>query len=275
MLHISELYIYPIKSLGGIALSSAIVTDRGFQYDRRWMLVDEQNRFLTQREHPQMALIKVQLEGDGLLLTHPTKGLVKVPFNQPGQQEQAIVVWDDTCMGVFVDEGLDGWFSDALGINCRLVYMPETTQRQVDLRYAPNGIITSFADGYPFLLIGKASLDELNYRLEEPLPMNRFRPNIVFTGGTPFEEDCINHMRIAAIDFYGVKLCSRCVMTTINQQTAQKSKEPLKTLASYRLKDKKILFGQNLIHQGTGIVQVGDVIDVLTYHTEDRFIVSS
>lgn len=275
MLHISELYIYPIKSLSGIALSNAVVTDRGFQYDRRWMLVDEQNRFLTQREHPQMALIKVQLESDGLLLTHPSKGMAKVPFNPSDQKGQDVVVWDDTCVGVFVDETLDNWFSNALGMKCRLVYMPETTQRQVDLRYASKGIITSFADGYPFLMIGKASLDELNRRLEEPLRMDRFRPNIVFAGGTPFEEDRINHMRIAAIDFYGVKLCSRCVMTTINQQTAQKAKEPLKTLASYRLKDKKILFGQNLIHRGRGNVRVGDVIDVLTYHTEDRFVVSS
>jgi uncharacterized protein YcbX len=149
--------------------------------------------------------------------------------------------------------------------------MPEDCRRQVDQRYAPEGMITSFADAYPFLLIGQASLDDLNGRLAEPLPMDRFRPNIVFTGGEPFEEDLMNHLIIAGIDFYGAKLCARCVLTTINQQTAVKAKEPLKTLATYRLRDKKILFGQNLIHQGTGLLSLGDTIDVLSTHTEDRF----
>jgi uncharacterized protein YcbX len=274
MLTISELYIYPIKSLGGISLTQAEVTDRGFKYDRRWMLVDEQSRFLTQREHPQMALLKVAIKSDGLLVTHQTKGSVTIPFEQYNQTKQEVVIWDDTCPAVYVSNELDAWFSDALGIKCRLIYMPDDTRRQVDQRYAPEGMITSFADAYPFLLIGQTSLDDLNNRLAEPLPINRFRPNIVFTGGEPFEEDLMNHMHLAGINFYGAKLCARCVLTTINQQTAVKAKEPLKTLATYRLRDKKILFGQNLIHQGTGILSIGDTIDVLSTHTEDRFIVN-
>jgi len=273
MLIISELYIYPIKSLGGISLSSAQVTDRGLKYDRRWMLVDEQNRFLTQREYPQMALLKVQIESDGLLVTHHLSGLVFIPFEQydPGKQE--VVIWDDTCAGVFVDPELDNWFSAALGIKCRLVHMPEDTRREVDQRYAREGMITSFADAYPFLLIGQASLDDLNNRMAESLPMNRFRPNIVFTGGDAFDEDLMNHIQIAGIDFYGAKLCARCVLTTIDQQTAVKAKEPLKTLARYRLMNNKILFGQNLVHEGTGIISVGDTLNVLSTHTEERFIV--
>lgn len=273
MLTISELYIYPIKSLGGISLSYAEVTDRGLKYDRRWMLVDEQNRFLTQREYPQMALLKVQVESNNLLVTHHLNGSVIIPFEQydPGKQE--VVIWDDTCAGVFVDLELDNWFSTALGIKCRLVHMPEDTHREVDQRYAREGMITSFADAYPFLMIGQASLNDLNSRMAEPLPMNRFRPNIVFTGGDAFDEDLMNHIQIAGIDFYGAKLCARCVLTTIDQQTAVKAKEPLKTLAKYRLMNNKILFGQNLVHEGTGIITVGDTLNVLSTHTEERFIV--
>jgi uncharacterized protein YcbX len=273
MLTISELYIYPIKSLGGIAVTYAEVTDRGLKYDRRWMLVDEQNRFLTQREFPQMTLLKVHIESNGLLVTHHLNGSVSIPFKQHNPNKQQVVIWDDTCIGVFVSNEHDTWFSDALGIKCRLVYMPDDTRREVDQRYAPEGMITSFSDAYPFLIIGQASLDDLNSRLAEPLPMNRFRPNIVFAGGDPFEEDLMKHIHIAGISFYGVKLCARCIMTTINQQTAVKAKEPLKTLASYRFKNNKILFGQNLIHEGMGVITVGDTIEVLSTHDEDRFIV--
>lgn len=261
MLTISALYIYPIKSLGGISLTSAAVTDRGLKYDRRWMLVDEQHRFLTQREHPCMALLKVSInDGEGLEVSHPEKGIVQIPFEQPRAAGQEVVIWHDTCPAVFVSPELDRWFSEAIGISCRLVHMPESTHRQVDLTYAPEGHITSFADAYPFLLIGQASLDDLNSRLTEQLPMNRFRPNIVFTGGRPYEEDLIRHFNVAGIDFYGVKPCARCVLTTVDQQTAKKGKEPLKTLATYRSQNNKILFGMNLIHEGTGVLKVGDSI---------------
>ncbi|WP_298735668.1 MOSC N-terminal beta barrel domain-containing protein [uncultured Chitinophaga sp.] len=273
MLTIGELHIYPIKSLGGISLGSAVVTDRGLQYDRRWMLVDAQNRFITQREFPQLALLKVQLEEDSLRVTHPDKGAVRIPFEQPALSAQEVTIWNDTCSGVFVSAELDHWFTEATGIRCRLVHMPENTRRQVDLTYAPEGFITSFADAYPFLLIGQASLDDLNSRMAASLPMNRFRPNIVFTGGTPYQEDILKHIQIAGISFYGVKLCARCVLTTINQQTAQKGKEPLKTLATYRTKNNKIMFGQNLIHEGTGVLSVGDVITVVATHQEERFMV--
>jgi len=273
MLTISELNIYPIKSLGGISLTSALVTDRGLQYDRRWMLVDEQNCFITQREFPQLALLKVHLEDDGLRVTHPDKGAVHIPFEQPALSAEEVVIWNDTCIGVFVSKELDQWFSEASGLKCRLIHMPETTRRQVDLTYAPEGFITSFADAYPFLLIGQASLDDLNSRMAEPLPMNRFRPNIVFSGGMPYQEDLLKHIQVAGINFYGVKLCARCVLTTVNQQTAKKGKEPLKTLATYRSKNNKILFGQNLIHEGAGVLTVGDPIAVLATHQEERFMV--
>ncbi|QEC80129.1 MOSC domain-containing protein [Mucilaginibacter ginsenosidivorax] len=273
MLQISQLYIYPIKSLGGIPLTSAEVTSRGFKYDRRWMLVDEQNHFLTQREHSQMALIKVAVETDGLLVSHHSYGSIKVPFEFDAATLHEVAIWDDITAGVYVSHSIDDWFSNVLGTRCRLIFMPDDTERKVDQRYAQPGMITSFADAYPFLLIGQASLDDLNSRLGDALPMNRFRPNIVFTGGEAFEEDLMNHITIAGISFYGAKLCARCVMTTIDQQTGAKAKEPLKTLARYRSKDKKILFGQNLVHQGEGFLTVGDTLDVLSTHNEDRFIV--
>ncbi|HEY9195347.1 MAG TPA: MOSC N-terminal beta barrel domain-containing protein [Mucilaginibacter sp.] len=274
MLKVSQLYIYPIKSLAGIPVNSAEVTSRGFKYDRRWMLVDEQNHFLTQREHQQMALISVIIEDDGLLVSHKDYESIKIPFSYKPNSKQDVVIWDDTCMGVHVDDSFDKWFSKVLNINCRLIYMPDDSQREVDQRYAQPGMITSFADAYPFLLIGQASLDDLNSRLNETLPMNRFRPNIVFTGGEPYAEDLADHIQIAGIDFYGAKLCARCVLTTIDQQTGIKAKEPLKTLARYRLKNNKILFGQNLVHRGSGFITVGDNLDILSQHQDERFMVN-
>ena len=262
MLQVSELFIYPIKSLGGISVSEALVTDRGFQHDRRWMLVDEHNEFITQRSLPQMALLQTEITGEGLKVYHKTSlEEISIPFESHGQTI-AVQVWSDRCKAVVVDNKLDEWFSNILGKTCRLVYMPTTTKRRVDGRYALQKEITSFTDGYPFMTIGQSSLDDLNSRLEEKLPINRFRPNIVFTGGMPHEEDTWAQCTINGINFYGVKLCARCVITTINQENLEKGKEPLKTLASYRMKNNKIYFGQNLLHHGEGKIHVGDLIEV-------------
>ena len=259
MLRISQLYIYPIKSLGGIAIDTALVTDRGLQYDRRWLLIDENNIQLTQREHPAMALLQPAITPGGLVVTHrPTDTRLTIPFQPATSSFTEVRCWDDTVRAQFVDPAADSWFSDILKTDCRLVFMPEDAKRQTDLQYTPDGHITSFADAYPFLLIGEASLDELNSRLDQSIPMNRFRPNIVFTGGTPFLEDQLHEFTIAGIRFNGVKLCARCVMTTIDQQTAQKGKEPLRTLARYRSQGNKILFGQNLIHHDLGRLTIGD-----------------
>lgn len=263
MLQVSELFIYPIKSLGGISLSSAVVTDRGFQYDRRWMLVDSDNQFMTQRNFAEMALLKVEVKENGLKVTHKQKGdSIAIPFETNGET-LSVQVWSDKVKSVVVDSKLNEWFSDMLSKSCRLVYMPHQTRRRVDGRYASNKEITSFSDAYPFLIIGQSSLDDLNSRLEEKLPINRFRPNIVFTGGKPYEEDTMAHFTINDIHFYGVKLCSRCVITTINQNTIKKSKEPLRTLSKYRMKNNKIYFGQNLLHHGEGSIQAGDELKLI------------
>lgn len=264
MLTVSELFIYPIKSLGGIAVSGAFVTDRGLQYDRRWMLVDNNNVFLTQREWATMALLTVAIQADGLLVTHkPTGAALLIPFEPQTSEVLTVEVWSDRCKAIVVSHAANQWFSEMLHIPCKLVYMPDAVKRCVDGRYALDKEIVSFADGYPMLLIGQSSLDDLNNRLQEPLTMRRFRPNIVFTGGAPFEEDELEAFTINNIHFFGVKLCARCVITTINPDTAAKGKEPLRTLTTYRMKNNKIYFGQNLLHKGNGMIQVGDAIEVI------------
>jgi uncharacterized protein YcbX len=172
-----------------------------------------------------------------------------------------VVVWDDTCEALPVNKEADEWFSTVLGKSCRLVYMPDNSVRRVEEKYVPEPFNTSFSDGYPLLIIGQASLDYLNERLKGPLPMNRFRPNLVFTGGTPHEEDTWGDFRVGNVTFRGVKLCGRCVITTINQQTAEKGQEPLRTLNTYRKQGNKILFGQNLVTLSAGTVRVGDTIE--------------
>jgi uncharacterized protein len=272
MLNISELYIYPIKSLRGIKVSRAEVTDRGFKHDRRWMLIDENNRFISQREVATMALLKVKIEDNGLKVTFDETSL-KVPFIIGNKDVINVKIWDDECPAQLVNEESDRWFSNVLSIKCRLVYMSDESLRVTDPRYAPDGSVTSFADAYPFLLISQASLDDLNSRLEVALPIDRFRPNIVVTGGQPYQEDIMNEFAINGISFFGVKLCARCNIPTIDQQTAKAGKEPSKTMATYRLKNNKIYFGQNLIHSGTGFISVGDEVSVLSQHTEERFII--
>ena len=241
---------------------SARITDRGFIHDRRWMLIDSDNRFLTQREFPQMSLLQVQIVDDGLIVQHKThtNEKVQIPTAADTNQQLTVEIWSNKCKAELVSPDLDDWFSEMLSLKCRLVYMPDTSRIRVDTRYAPNKVLTSLSDGYPFLLIGQSSLDDLNSRLPEPLPMNRFRPNIVFTGGSPFLEDDMKDFSVNDIHFYGVKLCARCVITTINQDNASKSKEPLKTLANYRQRHNNVYFGQNLIHAGEGEMKVGDEI---------------
>jgi uncharacterized protein YcbX len=251
------------------------VTDRGFEHDRRWMLVDSNNRFISQREFHVMALMHIDILEEGLKVTYrPDASSTTIPFEPQTDEFAEVTIWDDTCTAQFVSGEADQWFSNILGFECRLVYMPNESHRITDPKYTPDGHITSYADGYPFLLIGQASLDDLNNRLIDPLPMNRFRPSIVFTGGEAYAEDLMHTFTIGNIQFRGVKLCARCVMTTINQETIEQGKEPLKTLARYRLKNNKIMFGQNLIHEGFGEITIGQELKVLKLNEEERFLMT-
>lgn len=269
MPHISRLFIYPIKSLGGIALPQAQVTPRGLQHDRRWMLVDDDNRFMSQRTTPQMALFKLSLAEDGVEVAHSsTSDVFKVPFRPQTQEQLTVTIWDDTCTGTRVSDAADAWFSQKLETNCRLVYMDDDSLRPVDPRYAKPEHITSFADAYPMLLISEASLQDLNNRLADPVDFDRFRPNIVISGTNPYHEDELVHFTISGINFYGVKPCARCVMVGVNQQTAEVYSEPLKTLSSYRRFGKKVFFGQNLIHEGVGTIKTGDELQIIKLDSE-------
>jgi len=253
-MHLSEINIYPVKSLGGISLKSAAVERRGLQYDRRWMLVDEQGTFLTQREISQMALLGTAIEPPHLVVFEKKNPVsrVLVPLEvMSGDLPQMMVeVWGDECAAQQMPPEISDWFSGVLGEKMYLVQMPDTTRRPADDRYAPPGHVVSFADGFPFLIIGQASLDDLNSRLAQPLPMSRFRPNFVFTGGQPFEEDGWSDFRIGDVAFRGVKPCARCIIPTTDQDTAARAAEPLKTLATYRQSGPKILFGQNVLWMG-------------------------
>ncbi|WP_295769331.1 MOSC N-terminal beta barrel domain-containing protein [uncultured Mucilaginibacter sp.] len=259
MARISQLYIYPIKSLGGIALQQSNLTSRGLEFDRRWMLIDDQLQFLSQRKYPQMCLFDVSLKADGLHVTHkPSGDCLIIPYSPQTTEEVNLQVWDDLCSGTYVCEEADAWFTEHLEIKCRLVYMADSQTRQVDERYASPRHITSFADGFPMLLVSEASLIDLNGRLNKKIDINRFRPNIVITDTEAYFEDILRHFSVEHINFYGVKPCARCVMINVDSSTAITGPEPLKTLASYRKVNKKVMFGQNLIHNGTGVIKVGD-----------------
>lgn len=262
---LTEINIFPVKSLGGYSVSEGIVEKRGLKHDRRWLLVNEQLNLMTQRDYPQMTLLKAEVESDNLVLSVKQNPSDKFIFNINSHSSEVINVpiWDDRCDANLVSKEADEWLSDHLNTKCRIVYMPESTTREVDKHYAANNEIVSFADGYPFMIIGQSSLDELNRRMETSLPMNRFRTNFVFTGGEPFEEDKWGKFRMGELFFNAVKPCARCVITTTDQDTAERAHEPLKTLATFRKQDGKVMFGQNLLCESTGVVFVGDEITLI------------
>jgi uncharacterized protein len=257
---VSEIWIYPVKSLGGIRLSSAKVLPKGLDHDRRWMLIDASNVAMTQRVYPSMALFKLMFNNDHLLISHSGEE-VTLPFAAGGETLQAMV-WNDTVTVQEVSPEHSAWFSERLGISCRLVFFPEPNWRPVEKPYSfSDEDVVSLADAYPLLVIGQASLDDLNSRLREPLPMNRFRPNIVFTGGEPYEEDNWGQFRIGESRFAAVKPCSRCVLTTVDQDSGTKDgAEPLATLATYRKRGNNVYFGQNLLVLNDSEIATGDEI---------------
>lgn len=268
MLKLSEIYIYPVKSLGGIHLDIANITTRGLKNDRRFMLIDENGRFMSQREHPQLAIFQTKIEDNFLKIIHKRTGQILL-INLSSNSQLAplsVTIWDDETSAIEVSSEASAWFTQALNIPTRLVYMPEESQRKTDVQYALTGEeITSFSDGYPILIIGQSSLNDLNNRLENPVNINRFRPNFVFTDGEPFEEDNWHEFTVGNIRFFGVKPCARCIMTTIDQETGdKKSKEPLLTLNKYRKAGNKILFGQNVLISQLGTVSVGEDVTVIS-----------
>jgi uncharacterized protein YcbX len=261
-LHLSGLNIYPIKAARGIALDQSEVDQFGLRYDRRWMVVDHSGMFLSQRSHARLALVVPSIHGDTLRIAAPGMRVLETPLHPAEAVVTRVTVWDDSCLATWVGEAAARWFSELLGCDCTLVQMADPYVRPADPTFAPAGTRVSFADGYPFLLISEESLADLNRRLKQPLPMNRFRPNLVVTGGEPYAEDGWERVEIGGLGLRIVKPCGRCVVTTTDQATGERGLEPLRTLATYRKMGGGVMFGQNVVHEGVGRLRVGDPVVV-------------
>jgi uncharacterized protein len=257
---LSGMYVYPIKSCAGISLQSADLSATGLRHDRRWMLVDETGEFMSQRAHPRMALISVRFAPERLIVSAPDMDELEISLCRQTGDSIVVRVWGDTNRGALVSEEADRWFSEFLEFPCRLVGKPDDP-RLVDSSFAESGDQVSFADGFAFLLISEASLGDLNGRLEDPLPMNRFRPNFVVRGCGPYAEDGWSRLRIGSVPFRVAEPCPRCAITTVDQETGIRGKEPLRTLATYRKSEGEVFFGRNLIHDTLGTVCVGDPVE--------------
>jgi uncharacterized protein len=258
---LSGLYVYPIKSCAGIPLQSADLSATGLRHDRSWMLVDETGEFMSQRAHPRMALISIRFSAERLIVSAPGMSDLEVPLYLQAPDSIDVRVWGDTNRGELVGEEANRWVTEFLKFPCRLVHKPEDDPRLVDSSFAESGDQVGFADGFAFLLISEASLEDLNMRLEDPLPMNRFRPNFVVRGCGPYAEDGWSRLRIGSVPFRVAEPCPRCAITTVDQETGTRGKEPLRTLATYRKFEGEVFFGRNLIHDTLGTVSVGASVE--------------
>lgn len=273
MIQIIELHTYPIKSCGGLSHSAIEFDDRGPLWDRRWMLVEPDGMFVTQRELPRLALIQPAFEGDQMRLTAPDMSKLCIPLQPPSAPSRTVQVWQSICQAW--DEGGKAaeWFSDFLKVAVRLVRIADDFQRVIDTEHSRlstrERVHTAFADGYPVLIASEESLAELNRRLSErgaaPVPMNRFRPNIVVAGSAAFAEDHWRTVQIGSLTLDVVKLCIRCAIPTVDQQTGEipDVKEPTATLNTFRKQEGKVMFAQNAIHRESGIVRIGDELLVM------------
>lgn len=267
-MRVQALWIYPIKGARGIALDRVAVQRAGFEYDRRWMVVNLQGQFMTQRQHPSLARLAVAITPEGLRLSFAgNPAPVAIPL-EPRGTECPVQVWRTATVGLDQGEAIAQWLSHHLATPCRLVAQSPQHPRPTDPAYAPGGAV-SFADAYPVLLTNTASLADLNERIGvnqgQPVPMERFRPNLVVECGIAFGEDEWRSLAIGAVQFEAVKGCDRCIVTTTDQQTGARNpnKEPLKTLATFRQRQGKLYFGENLMPQSEGVIQIGDEVAIV------------
>lgn len=274
-MHLSGLFIHPVKALKGLSVREARVDALGLADDRRFMVVDSNGRFLTQRNLPRMALVETGLAEDRLILKAPEQGEIRVPrtSSEPASL-RTVSVWssEDLHAEDCGDEAAR-WLGRFLKTECRLVRIGDAFRRPIPDRKVParlqgTGPLVSFADGFPFLLLGEASMDDLNRRLASagspPVPLNRFRPNLLVSGSAPYAEDSWSRLRIGNLLFHSGGPCARCIVTTTNQETAERGAEPLRTLAGYRRNPAKpadVLFGVNLVHETReGLLREGDSV---------------
>jgi uncharacterized protein YcbX len=273
-MHLSALFIYPVKSLRGCAVSSAAVDGLGLAGDRRFLVVDENDRFLTQRAHARMALVETKLDAHRLTLRADGAGEMTVSrAPDPAAELRAVTVWKSE--GLLAEDCGDApaaWLTEFLGVKSRLVRIGPKFLRPI-LKGNVSGPreVLAFADSVPFLVVGEGSLADLNDRLitkgETPVPMNRFRPNLVVTGAVPYAEDGWPRIRIGAIAFRAAGPCARCIVTTTDQVTGERHHEPLRMLATYRrdpVDSSEVNFGQNFVHETkSGVLHVGDAVSLL------------
>lgn len=263
-MQLSQLYVYPIKSARGIALQEARLTPRGLEHDRRFMLVDHLFQFVTQRQLPQMARLVPSIAAD-VLRVHWEQESLELPLHPDGGDPIRVRVWRDTVPALDQGDAASAFFSAALEQPVRLVYMPDTSERQVDLSYAVAGDQVSLADGFPYLVANEDTLADLNARLESPVPMQRFRPNLVVAGAPAYAEDSWREISIGETRFALKKPCTRCVIITTDQETGERHpREPLKTLASYNTWQGKPVFAQNALWRAGARLRLGDPVGVLT-----------
>ena len=257
---LAAIYIYPVKSTRRVALESSAVEPQGLSKDRRWMVADPDGKFMSQRTAPRLSLIRAEVRPEGLRVQAP--GQADLFVAQPnGAARASVEVWGDIIPAAEADGEAHEWFSRFLGTECRLVYLDDPASRPVETGYGKPGDVVSFADSFPALLISEASLEALNARLEEPVPMHRFRPNLVVSGVEAFAEDAWDRVRIGEMHFLVAKPCARCVVTTVDQETGVPGKEPLRTLETFRRGEGgKVYFGQNLIPLHPGAVRRGDIV---------------
>lgn len=261
---LATIHVYPVKSCAALACDEAAVEARGLAADRRWMIVDAQGRFLTARQHPRLTLIRAACAGAGLILDAPGMPGLRLPPPSAAARV-ATTVWRSHVQALPAAAQADAWISAYLGFAARFVHMDADCVRTVNPDYGRADDQVSFADGYPLLLISQAALDALNAKLAEPVPMLRFRPNLVVAGTSAHAEDDWKRIRVGTVEFDVVKPCTRCVLTTVDFErgTFDPSGEPLRTLTMYRRTPKGVTFGQNLIPRGTGVLRVGDVVEIL------------
>jgi len=264
-LKLTEILVYPVKSLAGISLQNSEVKSLGLIDDRCLMLVDKNGLFISQRKFPQLALLTVRAVAGQLVIVAAGKVELVIDHTSFSHSKINVRVWNDDCDSFVANNTINDWFSQLLDKQVYLVKYDFDFPRKSDPHYSKSGDIVSFADGFPLLLISNASLFDLNSKLEEAVSMTNFRPNLVIEGCSEYEEELWEKIRIGENEFDLVKKCSRCVLTTIDPKTGTKSSsgEPLKTLSSYRETADGVMFGMNLIPRNSGRISVGDRIEVI------------
>ena len=256
MARVASLHVYPVKSCRGIDVDSFLLTETGPEWDRRWMIVTPAGMFITQRSHPAMATIAVAIEGGVLRLSAAGRAPLEVPVDHDGNS-WPVIVWKSACLGIDAGDAAAAWLSEVIGESLRLVRQDPAQPRHASTQYAPESTPVSFADAYPILMISRASLEELNRRLPAPIPMARFRPNVVIDGVAAHAEDAMTRFRAGPVVLRGIKHCDRCPITTTDQITGVRDphQQPLRTLATYRHDYvlKGVTFGQNcVVEAGVG-----------------------